>query len=521
MMWNTRLVLLHVISDAFIALAYFSIPLALVVFVRKRKDIGFGFIFWLFSLFIFACGTTHVAAIFTLWHPDYWLEGWLKALTALVSVITAAVLWPSIPKALAIPRMKDLAHARERLETANAGLRAANEKALELVGHAQRSEHAKDEFLAIMSHELRTPISAILGFTDLLGKSSLPAAEQDFVKTIQQSGSSLLRIIDDILNLSSLETGKLPMKSEPMSPAEVADEVLLLLRGSAQARDVRMEVKLAQDLPSAVSADRGRILQILLNLVGNTIKHCAGGEVTLSVGSMPGASAKDVRIEYRVSDTGPGILPGDLTHIFEPFTQLDHGHSRRQPGVGLGLPISQRLARLLGGSLSCTSTPGEGSTFTFLCEFPLAEPSLPAAAPGEPAMVKARPLRLMVAEDDAINRKLIVIVLKRMGYTPSVAKNGAEAVALYSAEPHDCILMDMQMPEIDGMAATRAIRKLEAAAPGRQPAYIIAVTANGLPADREHCLEAGMNEVLTKPLHPTDLEAALERAADALHRRPL
>jgi signal transduction histidine kinase/ActR/RegA family two-component response regulator len=520
-MWDARLALLQALSDGLIALACFTIPLALLAYVRRRKDLRFGSLFWLFSLFIFSSGITHVLSIFTIWTPAYWLEGWLKAATALLSVATAIVLWRTIPQALEIPSPAALENAKHDLETSNAELRAANERTLELAERSRLSERAKDEFLATMGHELRTPISAILGFADLLGKGPLAESERDYVQTIQQSGSSLLRVIDDLLDLSSLEGGKLPLKAAPMSPADVAGEVVKLLRETAQTQNVRITAKLAANLPPAVAADRARILQILLNVAGNAIKHCGRGDVTLSVSRLePASQPGRTAIEYRISDTGPGLSAEEVADIFEPFTELDQSHGRLQPTVGLGLPISQRLAALMGGSLTCESTPGEGSTFTFRCEFPLEDspraesPTAPDLSPDTPL-----PLRLLIAEDDATNRKLIILVLKGMGYATTVAMNGFEALARYAEAWHDCILMDMQMPEMDGIAATQTIRELESAHPGRLPAYIIAFTANVLPNDRQRCLAAGMNEILTKPLKPAALREALARAAIA-RRRP-
>ncbi len=400
-----------------------------------------------------------------------------------------------------------------RKET-EARLQRAIETEKELRQQAQAGERAKSDFLAAMSHEIRTPMNGILGFADLLAQTPLEPLQHDYVHTIRRSGSSLLQILDDILDYSRLEAGRLRFDSVPFSLRQVLNNVSNLLTPSAQRKGLVMEVHIEPDLPDRFEGAVDRLQQVLLNLVGNAVKFTSRGSVVVGVRR----TRERGFYEFFVRDTGIGISPSQLRHIFEPFVQADVSLARRYGGTGLGLAISQRFVQMLGGKLLVESTPGVGSNFHF--RIPLQEIELAALPPSsepafvaDPAFAVRHPLSILVAEDDAVNRKLMVRVLRNLGYSTFVAGNGKQAVEIYQSHHPNCILMDLHMPEMDGIEATRRIRSLNP--PGKAP-FIAAVTADVIPEERQRCFEAGMNGYLTKPLKLDLLARTLEQAHAAL-----
>lgn len=392
----------------------------------------------------------------------------------------------------------------------------AHEK--ELSEKAIAGEQAKREFLAAMSHELRTPMNGILGFAELLDESAaMPEALRPYSRTIMQSGEALLRILDDILDFSRLEAGQLRIEPMRYSPNKLASDVCNLLLRQAQEKDIQLEIAIAESTPKYLIGDAGRIRQVLVNLVGNAIKFTDYGSVRIQMEAM---RENDLpRLEILVTDTGTGIETDKLEAIFDPFTQADSSISRRFGGTGLGLTITRRLVELLGGRISVWSELGRGSEFRVI--LPLC---LPEASSGTEASAQAELLatdfarkysmRVLIVEDDKINLRLIQALLRRLGYEPLVAHNGQEALSVYATAPIDCILMDLQMPEMDGIEATRMIREIEDGTDHK--AYIFALTANTVPTDKQKCFDAGMNEYLNKPVRMNALAALLIKAHTAL-----
>jgi PAS domain S-box len=401
----------------------------------------------------------------------------------------------------------------ERRREAELGKALTLEK--ELSEKARAGERAKGEFLAVMSHEVRTPLNGILGFSEILARTpGLPEDAREIAQTIVASGEALLHILDDVLDLSSLESAAASIQHASFAPREVLENTRLMLAPLATEKGLALDLSIAPDAPSLVMGDAARTRQILLNLTGNALKFTERGGVTLGFrrGDNPGW------MEFFVSDTGPGIPPEQVSKIFQPFTQADSSHTRRHGGVGLGLAISQRLAELMRGHLTVTSRPGSGAEFRLSLPLEELASTEPAKSPAQEFALDTRfavlhPLRLLVVEDDKVNLRLVTTLFRRLGYTPSAAANGREAVEACATTRMDCIFMDIQMPEMNGIEATRRIRDAERAAAGTDPAFIVALTANVVEADRRKCFEAGMDAYLNKPVNLSAIARVLVEAS--------
>ncbi|HRJ72851.1 MAG TPA: PAS domain-containing protein [Terrimicrobiaceae bacterium] len=402
---------------------------------------------------------------------------------------------------------RDVTDEREREQSLAAAL--SQQKALTLA--AQAGERAKNEFLAVMSHEIRTPLNSILGFSEILaGNPELSEDSRTHVETIAASGGALLRILNNILDFSRIEAGQLELEKTTFSPAEMIADIHVLFSSQARQNGIDFTVHVDPSVPARTMGDPGRVGQILLNLTGNALKFTDAGSIILGV--RPGPSA-DSEIEFWVEDTGPGIPPGKLESIFDAFTQADSSHARRYGGTGIGLAISRKLAGLMHGSLRAENRPGGGARFFLRVPAPQVEAG-PFPEPGLPAPVPspAGQGTILVAEDDPVNLRLILSLIRKLGHEPLTARNGREAVEIYESHRPSCILMDVQMPEMDGIAATIRIREIESRE-GSMPVYISALTANVLPEDRRRCLEAGMNFHLGKPIQRDAISAVLGAAA--------
>jgi len=382
---------------------------------------------------------------------------------------------------------------------------------------AQGAAQAKSEFLATMSHEIRTPMTAILGFADELlldlesGKAQRPA--EPALRTIQRNGQHLLRVLDDVLDAAKIEAGKLVLELAACAPVELADDVAELLRQRAQAKGLRLVVEPLPTAPAAIWTDVTRARQILVNLVGNAIKFTEEGEVRVRVG------ADGERAAFEVIDTGIGISAEQQAKLFEPFIQADASGARRHGGSGLGLSISRKLARLLGGSVTVESEPGRGSRFRATLGSSAKGTGPTARAPAPPAPANPLRGRVLLAEDGADNRALLERVLRRAGLEVELAGDGREAhvkamSATLSGTPFDVVLLDVEMPEMSGNEAASALR-----ADGYDGA-IVALTAHGRAEDREACLAAGCDEFATKPIDRTSLLATLARFLEKEKSKP-
>ena len=412
---------------------------------------------------------------------------------------------------MAMRQMRLLGERQRALVDLTAHLREARRQ-------AEAASEAKSVFLANMSHEIRTPFHGLLGMLSLLRDTGLNARQVDYLRTATESADHLLTILNDVLDMSLLESGRLTLTEEPVDLRDLLREVESLMRPQAQLKSLALHIDADPGVPEKVRADRTRVKQVLFNLVNNAVKFSDRGVVVLDLHR---ASAEDgsEQLEFVVTDTGIGMDQATLNRLFKRFSQGDESRSRRHGGTGLGLEISRSLARLMGGDVTAKSVPGEGSSFSFRMPLhaitPAPKPSLPLPATANPSQAGMGSLRVLVAEDHPVNRQYMAALLEGMGHRPFFAGNGLEAVQAIREQRFDIVLMDLHMPLLDGVGATLSIRALPDGVAATVP--IIALTADAFAQTRERCLMAGMNDFLAKPVSPDRLSAMFRRLFGGAH----
>jgi signal transduction histidine kinase len=550
-LWTPDLLWTYVLSDSMIGLAYYTIPVAMLYFVRKRSDLQFSWIFVCFSIFIFACGTTHFLSIWTIWHPDYWLDALLKAATAAVSVVTAFLLWPLVPKALHIPSMHQLNQAlqdrerelaeRKRVETALVALNeslelrvaertaevlAAQREVNELLvkeragrKEAERVNLMKDEFLLTLSHELRTPLNSIFGWTQILDSNCGNAAiVRKGIEVIDRNVRLQTRLIDELLDLSSIVSGKIRLDMQPVELATVIGAAVESIMPAAESKHIELEC-VADPAAPLVSGDPARLQQVLWNLLTNAVKFTPrDGRISLQLEQAGGYMV------LTITDNGEGIPDDFLPFVFERFSQADSSTRRRHGGLGVGLAVAKNLIELHGGHISVSSAgPGQGTTFCISLPIRVrneAEARAIRARAGERAEAStALPvldgLRVLVVDDEPDARHVLQLMLEQQQARACCVASAGQALAMVDEDDPHVVICDIGMPGQDGYDFIAALRARGDVRP------VVALSAFARAEDRVRSLQAGFQSHLAKPVDPAELLSVVASLAGHYHRAPL
>jgi signal transduction histidine kinase/CheY-like chemotaxis protein len=518
--WSDSLGWLHILSDIAVFGAYTAIPVVLAYFVLRKPDIPFPKIFWLFVVFIFACGFGHLIEAIIFWQPVYRFAGAVKLITAVASWATVIALVVIVPQALHLPGLAKLnaelrgeVDERKRVETA---LRASEEKLASLLeserharGEAERANHIKDDFLSTVSHELRTPLHAILGYVQLMQLGEANAEQREGLTVIERNAKAQAQIIDDLLDTSSILSGKVRLAAKTIDVVPVVEAALDTVRPAAEAKNIRIEARLDAHA-ATVYGDSNRLQQVFWNLLNNAIKFTPrDGRISVDLARAHSS------IEIRIADNGQGIAPEFLPFVFDRFRQAEAATTRHHGGLGLGLSIVKHLVELHGGTVTVESAGiGRGSTFTVSLPIHVLttdrrhlETDGGNSARSIAHQISLEGVRILVVDDEPDARELVRRLLGEYRAIVTTASSADEGIAQLRAAPPDILISDIGMPGKDGYEMMREIRGFAATDGGQIPAA--ALTAMARSEDRTRAMLAGFHAHIVKPVDPAELVAVV------------
>lgn len=551
-LWKPGLVWLHLLSDSLIAIAYYSIPITLFYFVRRRQDLPFSWIFLLFATFIISCGTTHILEVWTLWYPTYWISGAVKAFTAIVSLWTALELIPLVPLALALPSPAQLeqtnraleqqiqerrkveeelrqsqSQLEQRVQERTAALVEINQQLEQEILERQKAEaqreqllereqiartaaesanRLKDEFLAVLSHEIRTPLNPILGWAKLLRGGKLDAEKtQIALETIERNAQLQTQLIDDLLDISRILRGKLSLNVDKVRLTQTIAAALETVRLAAEVKEIQIITQLDPS-PKTVMGDTNRLQQVIWNLLSNALKFTpSGGRIYITL------EYEDKQAKIRVQDTGKGIRPDFLPYVFDSFRQADGTTTRNFGGLGLGLAIARQIVELHGGSIQAES-PGEGLGATFTVQLPIACGLATPDQESAPYLsdLNLQNLEILLVDDAADTRELVSFILEQQGAAVTSVGSAQEGLAVFIQQNPDLLVSDIGMPEMDGYMLMEKVREWETQQ-GKTATPAIALTAYAGEYNAQQALTAGFDSHLSKPVNPQKLISTILR----------
>ncbi len=517
--WNPILLWMHVSSDFILTFAYCSISISFSYFIYKRKDTPYSWLMIMGVLFILTCSLTHLMSVIQIWIPLYWLAGCLKIIASTFAVMTAISMYWVVPLVLKLPsptELKNEVNNRKQIaSTLSKTIEDLNQhqEILEQTVHelsiaknaAEKANIAKSTFIATMSHELRTPLNAILGFSELMSlDESATEKQKETLNIINSSGAHLLTMINNVLDISKIEAGRLELDNQVFDLVQLLNDVGVMINVRATKKQLNFHSEISPNIAQFISADRGKLRQILINLLGNAIKFTENGTVTLC------AKIDDSILTIEVIDSGVGIPIDKQQELFKPFVQVTQANRDTQ-GTGLGLAISKSLVNLMGGKISVSSEFGQGSTFKV--ELPIKLANFDEITAEETNQIvkhladNQSQWRLLVVDDNADNRLLLVSVLSSVGFDIREAENGQEAISEFETwQPH-LIWMDMRMPIMDGYEATAKIRQRV----NGDKVKIIALTASAFIEQHQRILDSGCDAILHKPFHIAEIFSVLTK----------